>query len=467
MLPLDTRSAFSAKRNSEGTEIEARPLAANEQMMEILNRQGSGSLNVITISQIKGSLTPNLVRQAIAHLQQQHPRLNSRIVGSLDSLSFDHCDLALPLRVVNSSHKQQWQEVACEEMNQPIESQKGLLRAVLVQSVQQANSCHLITTTHHAISDGLSCIRLHSELLTYCQKATEGKPIELVRLPLLPALESFLPTWTKGWLGTLNAILFGLGLTIQRLKHRPEHIPLKKSTSLVDRTTGLVHRQMDQALTQKIIDHCKQRKTTVHSALAAAMLLATAETITPDRDRPICMNCQSALDLRRRLKNCPDERQLGLFVTSVITYHTIDPKTSLWNLAQQVKSRIQSNIKWGHIFRFPLTSKFFTEYYLSHPSDVNSTVFLTNIGLVSVPSQYGLFELEDIHFTVSNVFYAGSLAASVATFAGKISLNFMFSQPSLSRETIEQLADSTLAYLSKACQPATLNHHKTAIREQP
>ncbi len=452
MLPLDTRSV---------TTIENRPLAANEQMMELLNRQGSGSLNVITISQIRGLLSPNLVRQAIAHLQQQHPRLNSRIVGSLDSLSFDRCDSMLPLRVVTGAHKQQWQEVVCEEMNEPIEAQKGLLRAVLVQSAQQADSCHLITTTHHAISDGLSCIRLHSELLTYCQKAMEGKPIDPVRLPTLPPLESFLPAWTKGRLGKLNAILFGLGLIIQRLKQRPENIPSDGYAPIVDRATGLVHRQIDQALTQQIIDQCKQRKTTVHSVLAAAMLLAAAEMITPDRTRPICVSCQSAIDLRRRLKNCPDERQLGLFVTSVTTYHTINPKTSLWNLAQQIKGRIQSNIKWKHIFRFPLTSKFFTEYYLTHPTEANSTVFLTNLGQVRVPRQYGSFELENIHFTVSNVFYTGSLAASVATFAGKISLNFMFSQPSLSRETIEQLADSTLTYLSEAHQPA--NRHKAPI----
>ncbi|KAM3094748.1 phthiocerol/phthiodiolone dimycocerosyl transferase family protein [Phormidesmis sp. 146-35] len=464
MLPLDTRSAFSAKRNPEGTE--SRLLAANEQMMEMLNRQGSGSLNVITISQIKGSLSPSLVRQAIAHLQQQHPRLNSRIVGSLDNLSFDHGDSMLPLRVVTGAHKQQWQAIACEEINEPIESQKGLLRAVLVESAQQADSCHLITTTHHAISDGLSCVRLHSELLIYCQKVTEGKPIEVVRAPLLPALESFLPAWTRGWLGRLNAILFGLGLIVQRLKRRPEHIPLEESTSLSDRTTGLICRQIDHALTQKIIDHCQQKKTTVHSALAAAMMLAAAEKITPDRNRPICVNCQSAIDLRRRLKNCADDRQLGLFVTSVITYHTIAAKTSLWNLAQQVKRNIQSNIKWGHIFRFPLTSKFFTEYYLSHPDEVNSTVFLTNLGQITVPRQYGSFELENIHFTVSNIFYAGSLSASVSTYAGKINLNFMFAQPSLSQETVEQLADSTLTYLSEACQPVLPNRFKASISEQ-
>ncbi len=65
--------------------INNRKLDSNEQSMEILNRC-AGSFNVLTISRIKGELSEEILSIALNLVQKRHPRLKSRITGTLDNL---------------------------------------------------------------------------------------------------------------------------------------------------------------------------------------------------------------------------------------------------------------------------------------------------------------------------------------------------------------------------------------------
>ncbi|MEH1962608.1 MAG: hypothetical protein V7L05_22715 [Nostoc sp.] len=92
-----------------------RKLVPIEQALEILN-QSANSFNIATISRIIGPLNEEILRQAIDLIQYHHPRLNSRIIGTLDNLRFEMGSSKLPLRVVNNLYKEQWQEVLVEEL---------------------------------------------------------------------------------------------------------------------------------------------------------------------------------------------------------------------------------------------------------------------------------------------------------------------------------------------------------------
>ncbi|NEO03758.1 MAG: alcohol acetyltransferase, partial [Moorea sp. SIO3I7] len=139
-----------------------RKLVPVEQGMEILNRLAKSSY-VVTMSRVKGPLSEEILRQALDLIQYRYPCLNSRIVGSLDNLCFETEGVSkIPLRVVDNLYNEHWQEVVLEELNQEIESDKGLMRAVLVRAESENSANYLITSIHHAISDGLSCVRLHS-----------------------------------------------------------------------------------------------------------------------------------------------------------------------------------------------------------------------------------------------------------------------------------------------------------------
>lgn len=92
--------------------MDNRELVAVEQGLEILNRC-AGTFNVVTISRVKGPLSEEIVRQALDLIQDRRPRLNSRIVGSLDSLRFEGGGMQIPLRFDKSIYRQRNQVERC------------------------------------------------------------------------------------------------------------------------------------------------------------------------------------------------------------------------------------------------------------------------------------------------------------------------------------------------------------------
>lgn len=132
-----------------------RKLGSNEQILEIINR--SGGCSILTISRVQGDLKEEIVRQALDLIQTRHPRLNCRIIGDLDSLRFAFGATKIPLCIVQKQFIEQWQEVVLEELNQLIDSNKCLMRAVLINFID-SNLNYLITVVHHAILDGLSFV---------------------------------------------------------------------------------------------------------------------------------------------------------------------------------------------------------------------------------------------------------------------------------------------------------------------
>lgn len=427
---------------------EDRPLGLNEQMMETLNRQAS-TYNVVTISRVKGPLTPTLMRGALDRIRQRHPRLDSRIIGPLNNLRFETWEpLTLPLRVVANA----WQTVVLEELNQQIDTTQGLMRTVLVRSPAEENVTYLVTTLHHAICDGLSSMHLHADLLTLCQQLATNEPVEMEKLPSSPPLEVFLPKSSQGLTGFMNAWLFWFKLVVQRLRHRPAHLPFEGDAPIRDRRCNILFQELDEAFTQRLAKRCKQEGTSVQGAIGAAMLLATAQTIAPGSRHPVCMGFQSALDLRRRLVGTPDESHLSLFASSFMSYHTVHSQTAFWDLARQVRQALETGLQQGYFKFYPLVAKYLTEYYLNHLQQVPATTFLTNLGQVKLAHQYGPFELENIYFTASNLVFGGTFAAAISTFRGKMQINHVFPEPTLSQDTVKTLSNTMLMHLTDACQ---------------
>jgi NRPS condensation-like uncharacterized protein len=436
--------------------INDRKLVSIEQAVEILNRR-AGSYNVVTISRIKGPLSEEIVRQALDLAQSRHPRLNSRIVGSLDNLWFEtEGTQKIPLRVANKFHNEQWQEVVLEEMNEKIDSSKVLLRAVLVQIESEDSTSYLITTIHHAITDALSGIQLHSELLTYCKSLASGERITQVpSLPVLPPVEELMPESMKGFRGTMNSVLFLLRVMLQQLWNRPESLGFEKCVPIELRRCGMVHRRLDKELTQQLVELCRQEKTTVQGALCAAMLLVAARKIAAVKETDVRVSCNTYIDLRRRLKPVVSDENMAVLASSVTSFHTLQTSTLFWELARDVTQQVKAGLERNDIFAGVLMCKKLFESFLTRPNEVPVTVALTNVGRVNIPKVYDPFELEEISYVPVQAACGGVFTAAVATFEGKMLLNFVFSEPSISRETMETLADSVVSCIVDVCERST------------
>ncbi|WP_341531159.1 condensation domain-containing protein [Nostoc sp. UHCC 0302] len=432
--------------------INNRKLSRIEQAMETLNSRAT-TWNILTISRINGPLSKEMVRQALDIVQCRQPRLNYRIIRSMNSLYFQAQGTAkISLRVVNKLEEEQWQEVVSEEMNEEIDSSKGLLRVVLVPILNKSNLSYLITTVHHAIADGLSCIQLHSEILTYCHKIEDGEIITPVTsLPLLPSSEELLPKWTKGLRGSISSIMFLLRLSFQRIWYRPKTLGFEKYAPIVKRRSDIIHRQISQELTQKFVNLCRQEKTTVNSALCAAMMFTVARKIIKNNTKSIPVSCLTYLDLRRHIKPRISDEEMAVLASSLMGFYTIERDTSFWELARQVKQKLEASIKHGDLFKVMLIANHLINYCFIQPKEVAATVSLSNLGKVNIPKTYGVFELEEISFAASHSLYAGMFVTHASTFQGKMLLNFVFSQPSISQNTMEILITDFLSCIFEVC----------------
>ncbi len=427
-----------------------RKLGQLEETMEILNQQAK-TWNVVTISRVRGNIQETVLRQSLDILQYRHPALNSHIINSKNSYYYQSKGTGkLPFQVVNIIESQEWETVVNAEMNQIIDSSKYLLRVVLVKISNQQNINYLITTTHHAITDGLSSIQLHSEILTYCQKITEGKSIESVTtLETLPPVEKLLPAWTNSFKGKLGRISLLLNIAFKKYWNQPKALKVEKYIPISQRRSEIIHRQLNQALTQDFIQQCRQENTTVQSALCAALMLTVCRTVIQSHENNIKVSCLSYLDLRRRLKPTISEENMTVLATSLMEFYRVTNNMPFWELARKIKHNLNKKINKGEIFQMIFLAKHLINFSLLFPNQVSPTVSVSNVGKVNIPHTYGELELEEISFAGSHALYAGMFIVNATTFQEKMTLNFVFSQPSINRQTMEKLVDNCLDCIIK------------------
>jgi NRPS condensation-like uncharacterized protein len=428
-----------------------RKLGQLEETMEILNQRAK-TWNLVTISRIQGHIQETILRQSLDIIQYRHPALNSHIINFSNSYYYQSKDTGkLPLQVVNIRESQEWEAVVNAEMNQAIDSSKYLLRVVLVKILNQQNINYLITTTHHAITDGLSSIQLHSEILTYCQKITEGKSISAVTpLEPLPPIEKLLPAWTNSFKSKLGRIALLLNLALQKYWNQPKTLGVEKYVPIPVRRCEIIHRQLNEESTQQFIQQCRQQNTTVQSALCAALMLTISKQITKSHEDNIRVSCLSYLDLRRRLQPEISEENMTVLAASLMGFYKITNNISLWELARKVKHTLNKKITQGEIFQMIFLAKQLINFSLLFPNQVSATVSVSNVGKVNIPHSYGELELEEISFVGSHALYAGMFIVHAATFQEKMTLNFVFSQPALNRHTMEKLVDNCIDCVIKS-----------------
>ncbi|WP_218080746.1 phthiocerol/phthiodiolone dimycocerosyl transferase family protein [Anthocerotibacter panamensis] len=430
----------------------SRRLGRVEEGLELLNRRAK-TWNIVTMSRIQGPLTGKILRHALELAQHRHPALNTRIVGTPGRLYFEAGNAHLSLRVVPATEPQQWLEVVHEELNQGLDPQTGLLRAVLVQMAQTTS--YLITTVHHAIADARCCLQLHAQLLIYSEQIWSTAPLPAISsLPALPPIEELMPPELRGPDRLLRKARFLLKNGLQMLRYRPQSLGFEQYAPIPQRRCGMVQRSLDPEFTQRIVQRCRQEGATVQGALCAAMMFTVAERIKSGKHMAVRLSCQSYLDLRQQLTLSSEP--MAVLASACRGYYTLEPEVSLWELARRVKHDLASGLKHSDLYDNMLLSKELFEFCFTFPRSVPIAVSVSNLGRVTLPEHYGPFTLEAISFAGSNTLYAGMYGTNVTTFQGQMILNFIYSQPSVSAGTMEQLIDHTLAQLAHATQPTEL-----------
>jgi Condensation domain len=264
--------------------------------------------------EVEGPTTVEQWRDALEKVQKSQPLFSACIQKDENTPPFFRSVVCgpIPLRVVDGAAGSSFEkEIATEVFTSFDGKHAPLLRAVLIHQPQHSV---FILTAHHCIADGISMVFALRDLL----RALSRESIE--PLPLLPSQEeSFRITRSSlrenppaDWL-SLPPPSPGPPVTVLQ-------------ASLPPRVESL---QLDATLTRAIIDHAKKERTTVNSALCAALNEAARTQHPCWKERPI-----------RIMTNINTRNAAGvglasaMYFTSSVLLGSAESKPSFWESAR-------------------------------------------------------------------------------------------------------------------------------------
>ena len=427
-----------------------RKLGLVENLYNIANN--SGNLIFVNIVRLDGLIQPVLLEKALDLLQKHYPMLQVHIVRLEDGNYFQSKGtLKIPLSVIPKEDDNQWYVVAKKELHQKfIDSKNPLCRFTLIHASSDEGISELIATFHHAIADGISCMYLFNQLLYFYQQVVLGNEIEQkFTNSLLPPIEDLVD---KSFLETKDNENF----TQSDLKEVPKsQLIIEQETLVSDRTTCFLTRIIDEKKTQILIDCCKKEKTTVHSALCAAMLFSAAKYFS--NNDPINLSCGSSVNLRKYCQPEINKQYLASIVSRILVNHILNKNTLFWNLARECKSKIHKSLEMKVPVKVLFSERLrnFNQNVISQLAEYqmgrDKTVYVSNLGKINLVENYDKLKIKELYFVTGQHIFGSCFWLGVMTFQAKLFCTFAYVSPLISESTAQWFANSVMDTLNRAC----------------
>jgi hypothetical protein len=337
----------------------------------------------------------------------------------------------------------QWErEVNEHELLDRMDLCRGpLCRAAVVTVAPDVHD--LLLTVSHIIADATTVLSLAKEWVELAAGQVVGDR------PALPAPEDMFPARhraLRGALGVATSLL-----PDQRKLSRESLRRLVPTETVADalRRSQLVHRSLAPGQLGALLPACKRNESTVHGALAAAMITAVA------RDAAVSAPCEysigSPIDFRAELTEPVSNQDAGAYIATVSSFVHYTPTGGFWPLAQAVSRDLAMRRRRGDHF-----STINLLRWMCPPSPGESESFrrlveargpgnlcLSNIGVYDFPSRIGPWRVSDAQFT-TGLSISGYLAATVNTSHDHLFWNFSYVERAMSRERVERIADDSV-----------------------
>lgn len=485
-----------------------RALDPTEHNMERLNAKARGSGRTYYTLVIEGPLLRASLEQALDVLASRHPLLRVRIVrGGDGALHYaptqgDRADgtARVPLRYTVAEDPSVWPELVEADMNAgAIGSDRGPLFAFsVIEPPGLADGASgrrvVVLVAHHSTSDGLSSVALLHELFEqlahpHVPPRLEDRPLadpfclerpvgELARLETrvrtaldgenasrhdlealaaeLEALERRLlaqadgegrfPVALKsvhGWLSSLAAkLLPARGIV-------PEVEVAAGEGRYAHARSALSYRTLDREPTEALRRLAKQRTLTLHGVFAAAVLFALAAerasgraVLASEADR---LALASAVNLRKQFVPPLSTHDLRMAVDVLVSRIAVAAGDRFWDIARRVGDDVTRAVASGRAL---------SSYFRTVPRSFDATPpgiaipLLSNLGKAELQTHYGPLKVLELSIAMTT---HGSfqLAMLFVTFDERLSATFYSETPTISRTTLERVAERVLDVLTR------------------
>ena len=392
-----------------------RLLGTNEHFLWL--RDQRWSVNFTMTTRIQGLITVQQLTDALTWLQHRHPLLQVKIeLNQKQKPQFVSGEVpSIPLRILERKGDNHWSEEVATEIVSPFDCTQGpLFRVVFLQGEDISD---LIFTCHHSIGDALSVVYLIQDVLQELGNPGCDRQI----FPQIPPLEELI-SW------------------INRDVEKDSTVNHSSSTSLIAPSSSnqelnrcnwrpcILHWELSEEETDRLISNCRQQKVSVHGAICAAFLLAIAEA--EDLSPSTMLKCLSPLNVRNFLvPNIGSD--MGVYIALPVTAHKLAPQTDFWELAKDVKSQLQETVSEGQLFAsIPQLQSWLSTR--PNPEAVYQQLLkkglhlaVSNLGRLHIPNSFGHLTVEAIYgptlLGLENV-----RVISIATLARKMFCTFTY-----------------------------------------
>jgi hypothetical protein len=411
--------------------------------------------NAVAAVHVRGPLTEGHLRRGLAALKARHPYARARIaVDATGEPSFRFDAAApLPLRVVDAPRSDLVAEFE-REMNERFCSTDGpLTRCVLMRHAPEENT--VILTGHHSIlgAQGLTALK---ELLS----AASGRPYALPPLDDVRSVAHRLPErlWSRKGLRFLGKFIseevrltakYGAPFKVPRERHVPVHA----------RRFRCAPRTLDAQKTARLTARAREERTTVHSALSAAMILGSLEDARASRPTRFSLVCP--VDVRKALSPPVRSHDMGLYVSMIPYRAAVAPDAHFWDLARSVRDQLMTGYRRDALLMLDLLEGMslllrgnstppaaFAERW---EKAVVSSMNLSNLGRLDLDVDLGPLSIESLDISAGLSVFA-DFGALTTTFRDTMAWTFVWADPLIGPARAQSLTAAIEARLDRALE---------------
>jgi NRPS condensation-like uncharacterized protein len=299
---------------------------------------------VTMVARIKGNVSEELLRRAVAKVQQRHALLNVRIKDDDDHAQWFTSEgvQGIPIEIVPRESENDWIKIHAEASRIPFEFERQpAIRFILVQS-QVASD--LIILCHHIICDGMSLAYLARDLMVFL-----GDPqpkVEVLPTPPTLNLDNLPPDVAQS--GVVKNLIDRMNRkwAEERVFFDSEDYRILAKTYWDNYHHKVFSIELSEMETSALVDRCREENITVNSALATAF--SGAQSFV-EGEKPYHAKVAVGTNLRDRLSVSVGEA-MGYYAGAVELKFKYNDKKSFWENARKFHKKIQPKFSNKNLF---------------------------------------------------------------------------------------------------------------------
>ena len=408
------------KQNSTHSQAERILLNPLEALMCKLYETFDGDSVGVVVIRVRGAIEEAPMRTALAALQQRHPRLRARLIacrgGKRCSQLVDRPEpIPLVLKVCDTDEIP-WQEEVRRLLGEKLDPVAGLVSRALVLRSRSGGVSDLAFMAHHAVTDGTCFIRIVDDLLTYHELALrDGTVGQVVARPFFSVVQT---ARVPGLLPRLQLVRHIARQWAAKRRGQWTALPAADATSTHPFWERLVFSREE---TTRLIERCRDERTTVHAALLAAGLLSL-RAILPQET--LSLRCRTPINIRSALTGPHgriSDEDLGCFISGYEKIYTLEHPLPFWELARRGSGDLKRFMDAGGPALFYNLVRFARERAFRRMPR-RETLAVNNLGPARLRDRYGSLEPEACSLLARNNRLGPSLALMAVGVGGRLSL---------------------------------------------